>query len=74
MSKQQQEAVVQIVKAVSESIRELGSVPSGHLYAQLMGILNLDQYNQIIGILKRSGLVSESNHLLEWIGPKVGEL
>ena len=65
MNKKQQ-AALEIIKAVADTIKELGSVPSGHLYAQLMGHLTLDQYNQIIGVLKNTGLVSESNHLLTW--------
>ena len=63
---EKQKAALEIIQAVADTIKELGSVPSGHLYAQLMGHLNLDQYNQIIGVLKSSGLVSESNHLLTW--------
>jgi hypothetical protein len=59
-----------IVKNVGIAIRDLGSVPSGYLYAQLMGILTLDQYNAIIDALKSAKMVSESGHLLTWIGPK----
>jgi hypothetical protein len=59
-----------IVKNVGIAIRDLGSVPSGHLYAQLMGILTLDQYNAIIDALKSAKMVSESGYLLTWIGPK----
>lgn len=60
-------ASLSIVQAVAEAIRELGSVPSGHLYAQLMGKLTLDQYTQIIDVLKGAGLVTESGHLLTWV-------
>ena len=71
MNKSEAKAAVAVVAAVGEAIRGLGSVPSGHLYAQLMGKMNLDQYNQVIGILKRAGLVSESFHELKWVGPEV---
>ena len=30
---------VRIAHAVAEAIRELGEIPSGHLYARLMGVL-----------------------------------
>jgi hypothetical protein len=63
-------AALMIVRHVGVAIRDLGSVPSGHLYAQLMGILTLDQYNAIINTLKKAGMVSESGNLLTWIGPK----
>lgn len=69
MTPQQKNAALQIITVVSEAIRELKEVPSGVLYSQLMGHMSLDQYNQIIGLIKRTGLVTESNHLLKWVGP-----
>jgi len=60
-------AVIQAVFAVRDAIKELGEVPSGHLYAQLMGDMSLDTYNQIISLLKKSGKVTESGHLLKWV-------
>jgi len=33
-----------------------------------MDKMSLDQYQQIIGILKNLGLVQESAHLLTWVG------
>lgn len=66
-------AVLDIVLAVCEAIRELGEVPSGHLYARLMGMLSLEQYTRILDVLKNAGLVKEENsHLLKWIGPLKG--
>jgi hypothetical protein len=55
--------------AVAEAIRELGSVPSGHLYARLMGQLSVESYGAIIRTLKGAGLVEEKSHLLTWVGP-----
>jgi hypothetical protein len=55
--------------AVAEAIRELGSVPSGHLYAQLMDKMSLETYTAVIQVLKNTKLVEEKNHLLTWIGP-----
>lgn len=66
----EKEAALAILVAVGEAIKDLGSVPSGHLYAQLMGQMSLDQYNSVIGVLKRVGAVKEENHLLTYIGPK----
>ena len=52
----------------SADFRELGEVPSGHLYARLADKITVAQYGQVIEILKRSGLVRESGaHLLTWI-------
>jgi hypothetical protein len=65
-------AALKIAVAVAEAIRELGEVPSGHLYARLMDQMSLDTYNAIIGALKGAGLVKEQNYLLSWSGPAKG--
>lgn len=60
----------QIVLAIGDTIRDLGSVPSGHLYAQLMGRLSINEYEKILGILESAGQIRrESSHLLVWTGP-----
>ena len=64
-------AAVQRVLAIGDAIKELGSTPSGHLYAQLMGHMDLQAYQGIIDVLKGAGLVKEDGfHMLTWIGPK----
>ena len=63
-------AGIRMAAAVGEAIRDLGSVPSGHLYARLMGRMSLETYNKLITILKQANLVEENNHLLTWVGPK----
>jgi len=65
--KEQTETALKIVKSVADAIKELGSIPSGHLYARLMAFLTLDQYNQIIGFLKRAELIKEEHHEITWI-------
>ena len=63
-------AVVRVAHAVAETIRELGQVPSGHLYARLMGVMELHQYEQVIDLLVDARLVErDRSHLLRWIGP-----
>ena len=57
-----------VVKAVADAIRDLGSVPNEHLYTHVMGSLTLDQYTDVIKILKHCKLVSETNHVLTWTG------
>jgi hypothetical protein len=63
-------ATIRIVSAFGQAIRDLGSVPSGHLYATVMGSLNLTEYQAAIGILIKAGLVEDRHHLLVWIGRK----
>lgn len=59
------------VLAIAETVRELGEVPSGHLYAQLMGDMDLDTYTSLIQVLEHAGLVRvQPSHLIIWVGPK----
>lgn len=61
-------AGMEIIRAIADAIRELKSVPSGHLYARLCGNMSLSEYQQIIGILQRSKvIVVEPSHLIRWI-------
>ena len=64
----QEKAAVAVVVAIGETIKDLGSVPSGHLYAQLMGRMSLETYNKVIALLVKTGAVKEENHLLTWVG------
>ena len=65
---EQKRALVLAVQALADAIRELGSIPSGHLYARLMDKLSLETYQILIGVLKQAGKVKEENFLLTWIG------
>lgn len=56
--------------ALGETIRECGRVPSGHLYAAVMGHMSLSCYQQLIGVLKNAGMVREESHELIWCGPR----
>lgn len=67
--KEQIKGTLETIRVVADAIRELGSVPSGHLYARLMSHMSHATYEKIIGVITRSGLVEEKNHLLTWIGP-----
>lgn len=63
-------AALALIRIVADAIRNLGEVPSGHLYARMMGHMSLATYTSIITNLKRAKLVKESAHLLTWIGPR----
>ena len=69
MTTTQASGAIQVIKAIADAIKELGSVPSGHLYAQVMSKMDVQSYNRIIDILKGAGLVKEDGqHLLTWVG------
>jgi hypothetical protein len=66
----QLESAFQALKALAEIIRHAGEVPSGELYARLMGKVTLDDYTRLVETLKRTGLVTETpGHLLRWNEP-----
>lgn len=69
VTKEEIAAVIRAVAAIAEAIRDLGRVPSGHLYAQVMGVLSLDNYTIAIDHLERAKLVRREGHELIWTGP-----
>lgn len=68
-----QRTALQVVTVLAEAIRGLDSVPSGHLYAQVMSYISLTDFTAAIGVLKRAKLVAEDANELRWVGPKVVE-
>jgi hypothetical protein len=66
-------AGIRAIAAVAETVRELGRVPSGTVYAALMSKgVTFSGYEKILGILDRAGLVRQTQgHELVWIGPTV---
>lgn len=58
-------AVARIVIATQESA--LRGLPNGHLFADHMHILDIDQHNKLIQGLKDQGCIQERGHLLSWI-------
>ena len=69
VTSKQMAAGYQMVVAVGQAIKALQRVPSGHLYAHLMGSLTLDEYQTIIGLLKKAGVVREECDELIWNAP-----
>lgn len=43
----------------------LGGVPNGHLYAALMGKVDIETWQRFVDMLKDNGLATESNYLLK---------
>lgn len=69
ITKEQVLVAVQTVQAIADAIRKLRSVQSGELYARVMPYMSLGEYESIIGILKRAGIVDERAHVLYWVAP-----
>lgn len=68
MSNSELKAGLAIVRAVADTVRELGRAPRGVLYSALMAKgCTLANYEQIEGILVRAGLVRLESECLVWI-------
>lgn len=68
-TKDQINAAFQVSTAIGQAIRELGSVPSGKLYAVLMGRMSLEEFEGAINLLERLAIVERTqNNFLRWIG------
>ena len=68
-TKEQIRAAIEMIAAVGQLIKELGTVPSGHLYARLMDKFTLSQYETIIDRLVAARLVKRDPwHQLTWVG------
>jgi hypothetical protein len=66
-----QQAVMKIIAAVGEAIKDAGQIPSGELYAMLLNFgITFNQFETLIMTMKRAGLVAENNNLLTWTGGK----
>ena len=65
------ERAVAIANAIALSVRELGSVPSGHVYAAYMGEINLDVYNYLVDSMVKAGLIRKSGNVLTWCGESI---
>ena len=72
VTKEQVSAALQALAALAEAIRDLGEVPSGHLYAVVMSSgMSLATYQSMIDRLKGAGLIAvDGSHLIRWTGPK----
>jgi hypothetical protein len=69
MTTDQIQAGVRAAVAVGQSIKELGSIPEGVLYAQLMGHMDLSAFESLIRLLVRTGVVERDvNHILRYVG------
>lgn len=55
------------VATLGQAIAEAGEhgIPSGHLYAMVMDLVSLQLYERALGILKRTGIVTEENRILK---------
>jgi hypothetical protein len=60
-------AALNVTAALAAAIRELGQVPSGSLYAHVMGRIDLETYERMISMLVGAGLIRKRGDLLVWV-------
>jgi hypothetical protein len=65
-------AALDVVRAVTEAIREAGEIPEGTLYALLMDRFDYPTFERMLALVLHSKLVTNEGHLLRWVGPKGG--
>jgi hypothetical protein len=70
-TKEQLKAAFLMLAAVTEAIREAKRIPSGTLYAMLIGKVDIAGYEKMVTMLKNAGLIEEKHSELIWIGPEV---
>lgn len=68
VTKEQVKAGIEVIRSVGDAIRDLGRVPSGELYARLMGYLTMQDFNNILDVLKGAGLIKIIHHEIVWVG------
>ncbi len=61
-------AAIELVSAVADAIRELGTVPSGQLYARLTDVMDIRCFEQVVALLVKAGLIERlPNNILRWV-------
>lgn len=54
------------IKALADMVKVKGSIPSGHLYAMVMGHIDLSCYENMIGVLIRADVIRKTGDVLTW--------
>ncbi len=66
---EQVNAYLTAVRAIAETIREVGETNEGTLYAGCMGIMSLGTFQSIIRRLQGAGLIEVTpGHMVRWVG------
>ena len=59
-TREQLRAGIDALLALCEAIRSLGSVPSGVLYAHVMGVMSIDAYASAVATMKSTAMTKSS--------------
>lgn len=64
-------SALMVCKAIADAIQQLGEVPSGTLYAHVMGKMDMPTYERVIATVVSAGLVEKRGDLLVWKGGRL---
>ena len=65
-------AALAITIATAEAVREARQIPSGTLYAMLMGKVDFEGYQGLLRTLSGAGLIQVMpSHMVVWTGPEL---
>ena len=69
MTREQITAAIEIMDTVIDCVKLGGDmgVPSGHVYAALMGTMSIETYERMIGLLIEAKRIKRSNHVLYYV-------
>ncbi len=62
----QLQAGLAALKAIADAVRELKQVPSGHIYAAVMGVMDINAYEKAVSMLCNAGVIRKAGDLLVW--------
>ena len=65
MTRDQLNSVIRVMGALNDTVIECGDegCPAGPMYAALMGVMSLDRFTMLMGLLVKAGRVRYSGHV-----------
>ncbi len=66
---QKADVLVEVLATLIEAVKAGGSmgVPAGHMYAMLMSKLSLEQFEKLMNLAVKSGMVRHVNHCYYYV-------
>jgi hypothetical protein len=67
-------AMLDVLVTIAKLIEEARYIPSGELYAMLMGSMSYETYMMLIKKLQDMEVITVKNHMITWVGVKKQEV
>lgn len=62
------QAMIDFLRAFADTIKQAKQIPSGHLYAAVMGSISLETYQRLIDKMVEMKIIRVRNHVIYWTG------